>query len=276
MTPRSFLYVPAVKPALFGKAVAGEADAVIVDLEDTVPPSRKSAARVDVRRWLDTVASTGTEIWIRSAPEFLAEDLVSVACPRLTGVVVAKSSVETLARADELLSGLERTRALGRVELIGLIESARGLRALPEMATCNRVRTFGIGEVDLLADLRVKRSPEAATIIDTLRIDVVVGCAAAGVGAPVAPTSTDFRDLDAFEQSTAHLVRMGFRARTALHPKQVPIINAALSPSEDDVVRARRLLELYDLAKGEATVDDDGRFVDEAVIRGAREILARA
>lgn len=275
MTPtsaRSFLYVPANKPELFDKAVNGDTDAVIIDLEDAVPLPDKDRARNEVAQWLESRSSTDTQIWIRVTPEFMTQDLEAVAGTAVTGIMVAKCSTDSLTRADRFLE----MRNLPDVELIGLIETAHSLRALPEMARCNRVRTFGIGEVDLLADLRITRSESTESMIDAIRLSVVIDCAAAGLAAPIAPTSTDFRDLDGFVATTARFVQMGFRGRTALHPSQVPIINAALTPSADDVAEARRLVELYDVAKGGPTVDDSGRFVDEAVVRGAREILARA
>ena len=275
MTPtsaRSFLYVPANKPELFDKAVNGDTDAVIIDLEDAVPLPDKDRARNEVAQWLESRSSTDTQIWIRVTPEFMTQDLEAVAGTAVTGIMVAKCSTDSLTRADRFLE----MRNLPDVELIGLIETAHSLRALPEMARCNRVRTFGIGEVDLLADLRITRSESTEAMIDAIRLSVVIDCAAAGLAAPIAPTSTDFRDLDGFVATTARFVQMGFRGRTALHPSQVPIINAALTPSADDVAAARRLVELYDVAQGGPTVDDSGRFVDEAVVRGAREILARA
>jgi citrate lyase subunit beta/citryl-CoA lyase len=275
MTPtsaRSFLYVPANKPELFDKAVNGDTDAVIIDLEDAVPLPDKDRARNEVAQWLESRSSTDTQIWIRVTPEFMTQDLEAVAGTAVTGIMVAKCSTDSLTRADRFLE----MRNLPDVELIGLIETAHSLRALPEMARCNRVRTFGIGEVDLLADLRITRSESTESMIDAIRLSVVIDCAAAGLAAPIAPTSTDFRDLDGFVATTARFVQMGFRGRTALHPSQVPIINAALTPSADDVAAARRLVELYDVAQGGPTVDDSGRFVDEAVVRGAREILARA
>ncbi|KQU03940.1 hypothetical protein ASG56_10915 [Rhodococcus sp. Leaf7] len=267
--PRSFLYVPAVKPALFDKAAAGPADAIIIDLEDAVPLTHKDTARADVSRWLDTRPDARAEIWIRVTPEFLRQDLAAAARPRVAGIIVAKCSATSLSDADDLLAGTD-------IALVGLIETAASLRDIPSMASRPRVQTFGIGEVDLLADLRITRGDTTRHVVDAIRTDVVIGCAAAGLDAPIAPTSTDFRNLDAFVATTQQFVDMGFRSRTAVHPTQVPVINAALTPSPDDVRRAARLVELFDAAAGGPTVDDDGRFVDEAVVRGAREILARA
>ncbi|MCZ4080117.1 CoA ester lyase [Rhodococcus sp. H36-A4] len=274
--PRSFLYVPAIKPALFDKAVRGDTDAVIIDLEDAVPLSQKASAREAVSEWLKTRECTDTEIWVRITPEFLAEDLDAAVQSGVAGIMIAKCSTATLARADVLLTELESTRTLDTLAVIGLLETADALRSIAAMAECARVRTFGIGEVDLLANLRIARTPDTEAVIDTIRMQVVIGCAAASLAAPVAPTSTDFRDLDGFVTTTQHFVDMGFRARTALHPSQVSIINAALTPSDETIASARRLVELYELSDGGPTVDDHGRFVDEAVMRGAREVLARA
>lgn len=273
---RSFLYVPAIKPALFDKAVGGDADAVIIDLEDAVPLSQKASARRDVTSWLNARERTDTEVWVRVTPELLDDDLDAAARAGVDGIMLAKCSVDALARTHDMLDLYESERALGGIEVIGLIETARSFRSIAEMAASPRLRTLGIGEVDLLADLRITRAPDTAGVIDALRMDIVVECAAAGLAAPIAPTSTDFRDLDGFVLTTRRFVDMGFRGRTALHPSQVPIINAALTPTEDDIARAQRLLALYDLADGGPTVDDNGRFVDEAVVRGAREILARS
>jgi citrate lyase subunit beta/citryl-CoA lyase len=273
--PRSLLYVPAVRPELFDKAASGDSDAIILDLEDSVPLSQKDAARDNVRRWLEARRPTDTEVWIRVTPEFLAQDLETVVVPGVDGIMIAKCSVDSLDHADAILCELESRRRASPLALIGLIETAYALRSIAAMSARKRLLTFGIGEVDLLADLRVARVPGTLAVIDTIRLDVVIGCAAAGLAAPIAPTSTNFRDLDGFIASTEQFVNLGFRGRTALHPSQVPIINAALTPSADDVVRAQRLLDLYALTDGGPTVDDRGHFVDEAVVREAREVLAR-
>lgn len=128
---RSLLYVPAIKPALFDKAVRGETDAVIIDLEDAVPVSQKASARVAVGEWLKTREPTNTEIWVRVAPEFLAEDLDAAAQSGVAGIMIAKCSTATLARADALLTELESTRTLDTLAVIGLLELPTPYAPLP-------------------------------------------------------------------------------------------------------------------------------------------------
>jgi citrate lyase subunit beta/citryl-CoA lyase len=111
-----------------------------------------------------------------------------------------------------------------------------------------------------------------------MRSAVVVASAAAGVESPTGPASTDFRDLERLRTDTEGLLRMGFGARSAIHPAQVPVINEVFTPGEEEVARATRLVELHDEHRASGTgtfVDDEGRMVDEAVVRAARRTLSR-
>ena len=221
--PRSFLYVPASRPDLFAKAHAGEADAIVIDLEDAVPLPAKPEAREQLRLWLEAgPAAVGTQIWVRVSAEFLAEDLSAAVHPAVDGLLVAKASTDVVAQADDELSRLEAERGVERLGVVALVETAATLVALPTLARRPRVRSFGVGEVDLLADLRVRRTAGTEAAVDAIRLEIVQHAAAAGLAAPVAPTSTDFRDLEAFARSTRHLVDLGFRSRTAVHPEPGP------------------------------------------------------
>ena len=282
MLPRSLLYVPTVRPELFAKAESGPADALILDLEDAVPPARKDEARGHLRAWLATRASRspgdGTQLWVRVDPDALEADLDAAVSSATSGVVLAKCDAAQLDATDVRLAALERQRGLapGSIPVIGLVESGRGLLDLPRMTVVARLLTFGLGEADLLADLCMVRSQRSEAALDALRAQVVVHCAAAGKQAPVAPTSTDFRDLDAFAESTRHLRDLGFRSRTAIHPGQVPVIHEVLAPDETEVGAARDLLERFKAAVGGVTTTADGRLIDAAVVRAAREVLDRA
>lgn len=278
--PRSFLYVPADRADLLPKAWDGPADAVVLDLEDAVPLAGKEAARAGLRTWLTglgTPDGSRPEQWVRVDPDHLVADLDAVVADALAGVFLAKCSPDALDAAAEELGRLEAARRPGRPPLpvVGLVEDARALAGLAAMAAHPRLTTFGVGEVDLLGDLRMARSDAAAAALDHLRVQVVVACAAARCAAPVAPTSTAFRDLDGFRETTAHLRDLGFRSRTAVHPGQVPVVHEVLTPTPDEVARARDVLDRFDAAGGGVTTDADGRLVDAAVVRTSRETLAR-
>lgn len=278
--PRSFLYVPAVKPELFDKGVSGPADAVVIDLEDAVPVPHKDRARENVRRWLDETsrdAAAGSQVWVRVNADALEEDLDAVVHPGIDGLFLAKCSRSSLDEVSAVLDGLEPTRqvAPGSVPVVGLVESAAAVLDLAGMARHPRLLAFGVGEADLLGDLRMSRSSDSAAAIDALRMQVVLHSVAAGLAAPVAPTSTDFRDLDAFAETSRRLLDLGFRSRTAIHPGQVPVINQVFSPDEATVARALDVMARFEAAEGGVTTDEGGRLIDAAVVREAQETLSR-
>jgi citrate lyase subunit beta/citryl-CoA lyase len=276
--PRSFLYVPATQPELFAKASAGPADAVVLDLEDAVPLPQKGEARTAVRQWLEQDREPGNAQWVRVNAESVVEDLSAAVRPGLSGVFLAKCSLDAMGEAADALKALENDHGIpgGLIRVVGLLESGRGLLDLPALARTPRLTTFGIGEVDLLADLRITRSDRSAAAVDGLRSQVVLHCAAAGLAAPVAPTSTAFRDLEAFAETTRLLHDLGFRSRTAIHPAQVPVIHDVLTPSDEEVAGARDVVRRFEAAEGGVTTDEHGRLIDAAVVREARETLARS
>lgn len=287
MPPRSLLYVPGSRPELFPKAIDGAADAVILDLEDGVGPAEKETARESVMRFLGsrTEQHDSFRIWVRISADSLSADL-GAAFDRgphrnsipVAGVILAKCNPQTLAVLDAALADIEHARRLphNSIRAIGLIEEASALVAIAELAKYSRLLTVGIGEVDLLADLRIRRSAETDSAINAIRLQVIIHCAAAGLAPPIAPTSTDFRNLAEFTRTTEVFSSLGFRSRTAIHPTQIPVINTVFSPSQSDIANARDVVDRFTRAGAGVTVDAHGRMIDEAVARSAREILSRA
>lgn len=273
--PRSFLYVPANRPDLFAKAYDGPADAVVLDLEDAVPLAEKTTARAALTSWFESLDRTDgrPQQWVRVAPETVGVDLEAVVAEPLDGIFLAKCTLAALVEMSDRFAQLESGRPA--VPVVGLIESGRGLAELSQMAAHARLTTFGMGETDLLSDLRMARAESTAGAIDALRLQIVVACAAAGLPAPVAPTSTAFRDLDAFERTSAHLRDIGFRSRTAIHPGQVPIIHEVFTPTSEEIVQAQDVLGRFEAARGGITTDVDGHLIDAAVVRAARETMSR-
>ena len=261
MSARSYLYVPGDRPDRFAKAAASGADAVILDLEDAVPMARKHEARAAVAAWLrDRAGSNGPQLWVRvNAGELAAEDVRAVA-GHAHGLSAPKATAAALDRLEV------------DIPVIALIETPEALLDVRTIAGHPLVVRLAIGEADLGAELGA--SSEEAFI--ALRMQVVVASAAAGIDRPVGPVSTDFRNLDALRAGTDRLRGLGFGARAAIHPAQVAPINEAFTPGAEEVERARSLLARFDAAGGGVLTDDHGRMVDEAVVRSARDVLARA
>lgn len=260
------------------RSAAGRgADALILDLEDSVRHDAKDDARSLVASRLAEQSAERAELWVRVNATSVAEDVAAVAAASLRGVVLPKAEPDTVAVADAALSAAEQRLALpaGAFRMLALVETARGMLHAVQIAAAERVDHLGMGEADLIAELRLLPSEDRAELAP-LRLQVVLASAAAGIAAPVAPTSTDFRDLEAFRRTSEQLLALGFRGRTAIHPGQVPVINDVFSPTLAEVEEARRLLERFQASASGVTVDDRGRMADEAVVRSAREVLTHA
>jgi citrate lyase subunit beta / citryl-CoA lyase len=277
---RSYLYVPADREDRLSRAAARGADALILDLEDSVPAAGKDQARQLLAGWLARQRDTDCELWVRINPPTAAEDITAIAGTLVTGVAVPKAETALLAEVCGLLAGAESAMGVapGRFGVLPIVETARGLQSVADVAASPRVVRLGLGEADLAADLGVQLSPHRAELLP-VRLQVVVAAAAAGIGAPIGPVSTDFRDLDGLRESTRALLALGFRARSAIHPAQLPVINAVFTPSEAEIARAGQLVGVFETAKRAGAgvfTHVDGTMVDVAVVRSAREILARA
>ena len=278
-SPRSYLYVPGDQGDRLEKAPGRGADALILDLEDAVAPQSKVAARELVGDWIRRNAATGQAVWLRITADDPAADIAAITAP-IAGVMVPRAESALLAEVNRLLATRESELGLpvGRLAVIPLIETARSLLSAVDLASAPRTVRLAIGRADLAGELGLSidhEGPEFRSIL----LQLVIASSAAGIAAPVAPTSTDFRDLDALRASTEQLLRLGYRGRTAVHPAQLTVINDVFTPSSDDVQRALRLVAAFDEAERNGsgvTTDENGRMVDAAVVRSARDTLQRA
>lgn len=270
MIPRSWLYVPGHRPERIAKALAGAADAVVIDLEDAVPVDAKDRALANALAALRDAARDRV-IWLR---------LNAVGSPWLD------HELRALASAPELPSGVRLPKAEApesvspAADRIGcpvhaIVESAAGLLAAPRIAQCHpRVTGIALGEADLAADLRVQ--PGGLT---WARGWIVAASRAAGLGSPVQSVWTAVDDLAGLAETSRAGLAEGFFGRSVVHPKQIEIVNNAYTPAPDELRRARRIIDraATSLAAGEtAVLDEDGRFIDPAVVANARVVLDRA
>lgn len=270
---RSYLYVPGDDGRKIQKALASDADAVVLDLEDAVAPSKKSEARETVSEMLGSQPQKPVFVRVNApGSETVEEDIGAIAGPHLYGLRLPKTE-----SAGEVLSVVGHLAARGcEAEIQCLIESALGLEMALEIARSHEfVSGMGLGEADLAADLGVRGDLGLLYA----RSRVVCASRAAGLPNPVASVYTNVRDLDGLRRSTEQARDLGFVGRSAIHPAQVPVINEVFTPSSEEVAKASELLEKLREATRDGTGGfalPDGRFVDEAVVRGARSTLALA
>lgn len=276
--PIAALYLPATRPDRFGKALSIGADAVILDLEDAVPATAKDTARAEAVRMLsgsareisDTavhvrINSLSSPWWQRDAAA-LAELAARRPGSRPAAVRVPKvESPEHVRRVAELLG--EQT------PLYCLIESARGLEAASEIAGAHpAVAGVALGEADLAGDLGVSGEGLAWA-----RSRLVVAARAAGLPSPALSVYPWLDDEAGLYESCLAGRRAGFLGRSVLHPKQIPVVIRAFTPSTAEVQAAEATLHALggaDIMEGGTAVLADGSFVDRAMAEGASRTLA--
>lgn len=284
---RSYLYVPGDAGRRLDLAEGRGADAVIADLEDSVVPGRKSRALSDVLAWLGSEQVTRNsqgvlaERWVRvNAGDAGLQELDKLVQAQLRGVVLPKiTSSADLAAADEMITLAELRHGLApnSIAIMPLIETAEAVINILPIARAPRVIMLQLGEVDLAADLEMEPGANDEGL-STIRSNVVVASRASGLAAPVGPVSTNYSDLQLFRTSTEHLRRLGFVGRVAIHPAQLPIVHQVFTPTAHEVESARELImaaKAFEDAGDGAWVGMDGKMVDEAVLRHARQILDR-
>jgi citrate lyase subunit beta/citryl-CoA lyase/(S)-citramalyl-CoA lyase len=272
---RSFLFAPANREAVYDKTLSSGADAVCLDLEDAVPLDQKAASRAPALRWLTAFTAgapwRGIRINALRTMQGLA-DLAAVceACPKAGFILLPKvDAAADVQIAAEALAGVGCPVKLGV-----LIESAAGLERAAEIARASDSVAFLLfGGVDLSAELGVDGSEASLAYA---RGRVVHAGRAAGVPVIDVP-ALGFRDLEAVKQSAATAKRHGFSGKAAIHPSNVATINAAFSPTQDEIDEAKEILALFEAAPNGLVVRD-GKLIERPVIRAmqARLALARA
>jgi citrate lyase subunit beta/citryl-CoA lyase len=270
------LYVPGDRPEVVAKALRSGADVVLVDLEDAVAPDRKAYARSATAELLSDPQTGPAAVHVRvnalSGPLGHADLAAVSGLPGLGGLRLPKAEtpgeIQALARALRAAAG----RNAPIPGLYPLLESALGIENAFAVASADpAVRGIALGEADLRADLGML--DEQA--LSWPRARAVVAARAAGLAPPAQSVYPDVRDLEGLAASCARGRALGFLGRTAIHPRQLPVIEQSYLPTPSEVEAAQELLTAAETDAG-ALALPDGRFVDAAVVAGARRTLALA
>nr|NUR36963.1 CoA ester lyase [Sphingomonas sp.] len=272
--PRSWLFVPADSEKKITRALGSEADAIIFDLEDSVAPSIKPLAR-DLLNNLPKRAG-GPEWWVRINPlgsEFIKEDLELIGVADIHGIVLPKA--ESGADVTELA---HRT---GNIPIHAIVtETAASLFGLLSYRAPNSpLAALSWGAEDLSAALgassKYDANGELSFTYKLARSLCLTGAAAAGVQ-PVDGVFADFRDDEGLRAESEAARREGFTGKLAIHPAQVPIINAAFSPSHEEVHHAEEIVAAFEAHPEAGVLSVGGKMVDRPHLKQARRVLERA
>ncbi len=260
--PRSYLFVPGNRPERFDKASASGADAVIVDLEDAVPPDQKGTARAAVAGWLSADRPVVLRINAAGTPWFDADlALCRDHANGIAGIMLSKAE-----RVDDL------ARLEGLAPLLPLIESALGFDNLRAICGTPGVQRLCFGSIDFQLDLGIPGEGEALLYF---RSQLVLMSRLAGLAAPVDGVTANVSDVELARGDALRARQLGFGAKLCIHPRQVEPVNAAFGPSAGELAWARRVIVAGRDAAG-AAVSLDGVMVDRPVMLQAQALLQRA
>ena len=281
---RSSLILPVNQPRFVEKAYTRGADAIVLDLEDSVPPQEKASARKLVQGSLAVAARGGAEVLVRvnNDPALLADDIDGCIYPGLDGLSIPKAESATqihdiVARIERL----ERTRGLPprHLRLSLAIETPRGFLAIEEIARASdRIATMSIGVEDYCLELGVEPSADGMELLYPVAHLVAV-CKAVGVQPTgLVGSIAGFRDLATFEGAAQRARQLGCEGAGCIHPDQVTVLNRVFTPDPAKVEQARRVVEAFEdgVRRGTASVNLDGKMVDVPVYKRAQVVLARA
>lgn len=285
---RSLLFVPAHDARKLAKGLAGEADALIVDLEDAVPDAEKARARGLCAEFVQAHRHDKPLIVRINAPStgLALADLAAVVRARPHGVMLPKcGGAADVALLDAWLAALETRDDVpaGSLRILPIVtETAAAvlnLRGGPPGDAAPRVSGLLWGGEDLAADIGAganrDRDGRYTTAFAMARSLALMHAAALGVDA-IDAVYTDFRNPDGLQAEAADAARDGFAAKAAIHPDQVGVINAAFTPPAAAVEQARRIVAAFDAAPAAGAVAMDGRMLDRPHLRGAQRVLARS
>ncbi|MFT5692703.1 MAG: citrate lyase subunit beta/citryl-CoA lyase [Oceanicoccus sp.] len=276
---RSMLFIPAHVDKFVDKAHTRGADAIILDLEDSVPETEKEHARDNLLTAAIKVSTNGADVLVRinSRLRLAIRDLEAAVHPSIRAIVIPKVvSDQQLKEVSEVIAELEieRSMKVGEIGLVALVESPDALSRLAQIAnSCPRLLAMTIGSEDFSTATGMIPSAENLLLPNQ---QLLFACRAAGrLPLGFVGSIADYSDPLAFEQTITRAKNMGFRGAFCIHPSQVPIMNEGYSPTELQVNDAREVVNAYQeaLKLGRGAAKFNGKMVDVPVVLRAEEIL---
>ena len=280
---RSLLFVPGNRANMLDKAVGLRPDAVVPDMEDSVPMAEKANARQMVSSFLPRLEEAGHQIIPRVnglSTGLMGDDLAAVIGPHIAGVSVGKvANADDVRRIADSVGQMEIAAGIpfGATALVFWVETASAI--VNAYSICNaskRVLAIAFGGEDLTNDMAIPRTESEQEIVYPRSV-VAVAARAAGVLALETPYF-NYKDDEGLRRNSTSSRNLGFRGRFAIHPAQIEGINASYMPAEEEVDHARRVVDAFTEAEaqGSAATSLDGKVIDVPVVERARKVLAAA
>lgn len=280
---RALLYMPGSDLRKIEKAATLGVDSACLDLEDGVAANRKTEAREIVARALQTIDFGNTEKLARInavGTGLEADDLAAVLAGKPDGVVVPKVSEATQVRwVSEQIGLVEQARSWhpGAIRLIAMIESARGIVNLREIASADpRLDALIFGAEDFAADVGATRTREGLEVLYA-RSAIATHCAAFGLQS-IDLLHLDFQNTDGLLAEAKRGAQLGYAGMQIIHPNQIAPVQAAFTPDDAQIAQAARVVDAYraHLKEGRGAFALDGKMVDMPILKAAERVLERA
>jgi citrate lyase subunit beta/citryl-CoA lyase len=278
---RSMLFVPVIVDKFVDAAHRRGADAIILDLEDSVPENQKERARGLIQAAAAKVSQGGADVTVRINRPWrqTLRDLEAAVSPRVRALLLPKTaSADHVQLIAEVVTELEveRGMAVGTTGLVPMIETAEAFFKIQDIARADpRVVGLNLGAEDFA--LSIGMLPEAEGLFYPKQ-QVVIAARAAGI-LPLGfiGTVADFKDLEAFRATIQRSRRLGFMGASVIHPSQIAILNQEFRPTEEEVALAQRIVAAYEksTAEGVGAIVLDGKMVDVPIVVRAQQTLAR-
>lgn len=264
--PVSYLFVPGDRPDRFAKALGSGAGAVILDLEDAVAADAKGAAREQVRAWIKAQSGRDSRVLIRindAATPWFEADLALAGDCAIGGIVLPKAE-----RSADIARVMAALASDGVV--IPIVETARGVLAVGEMAAAAGVQRLAFGTLDYAVDLDLSGDERGLAYPACC---MALASKVAGIATPIAGVTPELGNDAKLEADLAFARACGFGAKLCIHPQQLSLTHRAFAPTAAEIAWAQRVLAAVESGRGAVQVD--GKMVDRPVILKAQAILER-
>ncbi len=279
---RSLLYVPANNQRFIDKAHTREADGLILDLEDSVPPGQREAARSALKSSLGVASSGSSDVLVRvnSTPADLDADLDAAIIPGVSALVVPKAEApDQISEISKKVAALEQARGMepGAIRFFVLIESPQGLLNARDVARADpRVAALSLGSEDFAAETGMQ--PSEDNLLMPKQLTLFAARAAGVMPLGLVGSIAAYQDIENLERIALRSRALGFEGASCIHPSAVPVLNNAFTPSRFEVEKSKRIVAASEraAAEGRGAFELDGRMMDAPAVARAKRLLERA